>query len=45
VCKSLLDELPITDIDIQEIPIEEIIRKIFDRKTGPGSEALASSQG
>jgi len=28
-CKSLLDELPITDIDIQEIPIEDVIRQIF----------------
>ena len=31
VCKAILDELPVTDIDIQEIPIEEIIRKIFTR--------------
>ncbi|MFO1498807.1 MAG: ATP-binding cassette domain-containing protein [Verrucomicrobiota bacterium] len=28
VCKALLDEWPITDIDIQEIPIEEIIRNL-----------------
>jgi len=31
VCKSLLDELPVTDIDIQEVPIEEVIRQIFNR--------------
>src|SRR3989442_7296048 len=31
VCKALLDELPVTDIDIQEIPIEEVIRRIFAR--------------
>ena len=31
VCKALLDELPVDDIDIQEVPIEEIIRKIFAR--------------
>jgi len=31
VCKALLDELPVTDIDIQEIPIEEVIRKLFAR--------------
>jgi viologen exporter family transport system ATP-binding protein len=30
-CKALLDELPVTDIDIQEIPIEEVIRRIFAR--------------
>ncbi|HEY1790416.1 MAG TPA: ATP-binding cassette domain-containing protein [Verrucomicrobiae bacterium] len=28
-CKSLLDELPVTDMDIQETPIEEVIRRIF----------------
>jgi ABC-2 type transport system ATP-binding protein len=31
VCKALLDELPVTDIDIQEVPIEEVIRKVFAR--------------
>ena len=30
-CKALLDELPVSDIDIQEVPIEEVIRKIFAR--------------
>lgn len=29
VCKALLDELPVSDIDIQEVPIEDIIRNIF----------------
>jgi ABC-2 type transport system ATP-binding protein len=33
VCKALLDELPVKDIDIQEVPIEEIIRTIFARKS------------
>ncbi|HHY86606.1 MAG TPA: ATP-binding cassette domain-containing protein [Verrucomicrobia bacterium] len=31
VCKALLDELPVSDIDIQEVPIEEVIRQIFGR--------------
>ena len=31
ICKALLDELPVTDIDIQEVPIEEVIRQIFAR--------------
>ncbi len=31
VCKGLLDELPVTDIDIQEVPIEDVIRQIFAR--------------
>jgi len=32
VCKQLLDVLPVTDIDIQEVPIEEIIRQLFSRE-------------
>ena len=31
VCKALLDELPVTDIDIEEVPIEDIIRQLFTR--------------
>ena len=31
-CKQLLDQLPVSDIDIQELPIEEVIRKIFARE-------------
>jgi ABC-2 type transport system ATP-binding protein len=30
-CKTLLDEMPVTDIDIQEVPIEDVIRQIFAR--------------
>ncbi|MSR65910.1 MAG: ATP-binding cassette domain-containing protein [Pedosphaera sp.] len=32
VCKTLLDKLPVKDIDIEEVPIEDIIRQLFDRK-------------
>jgi len=31
ICKALLDEVPVTDIDIQEVPIEDVIRSIFAR--------------
>jgi ABC-2 type transport system ATP-binding protein len=31
VCKRLLDKLPVNDIDIQEVPIEDVIRQIFAR--------------
>jgi len=31
VCKELLDELAVQDIDIQEVPIEDVIRQIFAR--------------
>ena len=32
VCKALLDQLPVSDIDIEEVPIEEVIRRIFSRE-------------
>ena len=32
VCKALLDDLPVSDIDIQEVPIEDVIRQIFARR-------------
>jgi ABC-2 type transport system ATP-binding protein len=32
VCKELLDKVPVNDIDIQEVPIEDIIRQIFARQ-------------
>jgi ABC-2 type transport system ATP-binding protein len=35
VCKELLDTLPVADIDIQEVPIEEVIRQIFAREPAP----------
>ena len=31
VCKALLDDLSVNDIDIQEVPIEDVIRQIFAR--------------
>ena len=31
VCKLLLDDLSVSDIDIQEVPIEDVIRQIFAR--------------
>ena len=31
-CKELLDHLPVADIDIQEVPIEEVIGSLFTRQ-------------
>ena len=31
VCKQLFDQLPIKDIDIEDVPIEDIIGRIFNR--------------
>ena len=38
VCKELLDELPVSDIDIQEVPIEEVVRQIFARRESSKEE-------
>jgi ABC-2 type transport system ATP-binding protein len=46
VCKALLDELPVNDIDIQEVPIEEVIRRIFARsKVETEASALSTAPG
>ena len=37
VCKRLLDLLPVKDIDIQEVPIEDIIRQLFARDRSPAA--------
>ena len=42
VCKALLDELPVSDIDIQEVPIEDVIRQIFSR---PSTESTLAKNG
>ncbi len=33
VCKTILDTLPVLDLDIQEVPIEDIIRQLFSQTT------------
>ena len=30
-CKSLLDELPVRDFSVEEVPVEEVIRQLFQR--------------
>ena len=31
-CKALLDELPVSDSDIQEVPSAEVIRRLFAKR-------------
>lgn len=33
-CKRLLDEFPVEDLDIEEVPIEEVIHRLFTRSAG-----------
>jgi len=43
VCKALLDELPVADIDIQEVPIEDVIRSLFSRQAAAWGTGGADS--
>jgi ABC-2 type transport system ATP-binding protein len=43
VCKQVLDVLPVTDLDIQEVPIEEIIRQLFAREKSTKAKPAAES--
>lgn len=43
VCKALLDELPISDIDIRDMPIEDVIRRLF-RREDRAADASAAKQ-
>ena len=36
-CKELLETLPVTDIDIQEVPIEDVIRNLFTHPSSASS--------
>ena len=39
-CRSLLENLPVLDLDIEEVPVEDIIRNIFSKSEAePGVEA------
>lgn len=38
VCKQLLEEVPIIDLNIEEIPIDDVIREIFANQTRIASE-------
>jgi ABC-type uncharacterized transport system ATPase subunit len=35
-CKRLLDELPVNDLDIEEVPIEDVIHQLFTRAPADG---------
>lgn len=38
-CKALLEQVEVTDIDIQEVPIEDVIRELFQRHEPGGTAA------
>ncbi len=37
VVKALLDELPVKDFSVEEVPIEDVIRQVFQRDPAAGS--------
>ncbi|RME96602.1 MAG: ATP-binding cassette domain-containing protein [Verrucomicrobia bacterium] len=40
-CKALLEALPVRDIDIQELPVEEVIRRLFTDGLDPAESPAA----
>jgi len=43
VCKQLLEEVPITDLNIEEIPIDDVIREIFSNQSRIALEKRSSN--
>lgn len=44
VCKALLDQFPVRDLDIREVPVEDVIRNLFSRRgSAPGSDRASSA--
>jgi ABC-2 type transport system ATP-binding protein len=41
VCKALLDQLPVRDIEIEEVAVEDVIRNLFAGRT-PAAQRLAA---
>ncbi len=47
VCRELLDNCKVTDINVQELPVEEVIRQLFGERTTlnqTGAAALAEAK-
>jgi ABC-type uncharacterized transport system ATPase subunit len=37
VCKALLEQLPVADLDIQDVSVEDVIRNLFIRSDNPSA--------
>jgi ABC-2 type transport system ATP-binding protein len=40
--KALLDELPVKDFSVEEVPVEDVIRQLFDRERTPAPPTPAA---
>jgi len=43
-CRQLLEECDVIDINVQELPVEEVIRQLFDERRAPNIPAQATRQ-
>ena len=41
VCRALLEQLPVADISIQDIPIEDVIHNLFDSRRAAAQQPKA----
>ncbi|MGI9087961.1 MAG: ABC transporter ATP-binding protein [Chthoniobacterales bacterium] len=42
-CRQLLEDCKVTDINVQELPVEEVIRQLFGERTSLNQAALSES--
>ncbi len=42
-CKRVLDELPVRDLDIEEVPVEDVIHELFTRRNATRGQAGAAA--
>jgi ABC-2 type transport system ATP-binding protein len=43
-CRQLLDSCDVTDINVQELPVEEVIRQLFGERTDLNAAEAAEAQ-
>lgn len=43
ICKRVLDEFPVQDLDIEEVPVEDVIHELFTRRSAAREEAGAAT--
>jgi ABC-2 type transport system ATP-binding protein len=43
-CRQLLDSCDVTDINVQELPVEEVIRQLFGERTGINAAEATAAQ-
>jgi ABC-2 type transport system ATP-binding protein len=43
LCRELLGRFPVTDLNVEEAPIEDVIRQLFAEHSSPGAQAATAA--